>query len=438
MSNDEDRILDEGTGMVALTHEEIRKTAMSAVIHNLFAARSVILPFGAVLLAVIVFVDPTPLKLSALALTVIFLIGVSISDRLRMRSKLQLKQLDLLVIVLLQTGVIFLTGGIESPVLPAYVIAGFAAGVALGRGPARVIVLGINIALWSMTLGALVGLIPRTLPSFLGLEHGFATDARYALTKAGVVTVITILSTRLGSRVNDTILKTISSAIEARQRALESLQDRNRELVHLSGAIAHELKNPLASIQGLVQLLERGGANAERRFEVLNQEIARMKTTLDAFLNLSRPLGELSIEQVASDALLDELTALHEGMAQAKSITVAKSAATIPAIACDPRKMKQALTNLLQNAIEATPQGGRVSWIAEKNEQTLSIGVEDSGPGITPELIVKVANVGVTTKRGGNGIGLAVARSIAEQHGGKLVLANLESGGLRATLELPR
>jgi signal transduction histidine kinase len=421
--------------------EDLRRAALSQVVRQILRIRSTFLPIGAILLAALVIAEPTPVKIGALSLFVLLNLAVTISDRLRLKRTSVMPiwtTLDVVVIVLLQTGVIFLTGAIESPLIVAYVLAGLASGIALGWRSSLPAVVTATILLWAITLGGLFQLYPRTFPSFLGLELGFADDARYVITKAVIINLITIAAARLGSRVNDAILKVIGSAIDARQQALEVLQDRNRELVHLSSAIAHELKNPLASVQGLVQLLERGGANAEKRFEVLNKEIARMRSTLDEFLNLSRPLGELSVERVGPASLFEELAAFHEGLILAKEITLAPaSGAPLQPIACDPRKLKQALTNLLQNAIEATPAGGKIAWIAQANGETVSLGVEDTGPGIAPELIAKAADVGVTTKAGGSGIGLAVARSIAEQHGGKLVLENRAGGGLRAVLELP-
>jgi two-component system, NtrC family, sensor histidine kinase HydH len=436
MGGEPDRILEENAP-VAITTEELRQLTLSQIVRGLLATRSVLLPFGALAVGVLVALDPSVLKWSLLAFVVLFHLAVSVSDRLRLRRTPSFTQIDLFVIVVLQSGVILLTGGIESPVLIAYVVAGFAAGMALGWSSARIVFAGITLVLWTMSLLGLSGILPRTFPSFLGLEHGFITDVRYVLTKTLAITFATLAAAGLGSRVNSTILKMIGQAIDARQQALETLRDKNRELVHLSSAIAHELKNPLASVQGLVQLLERGGANSEKRFEVLKQEIARMRTTLDAFLNLSRPLGELSIEPVSADSMIEELTALHEGLAVSKSIAIAPSSEQLPRLSCDPRKIKQALTNLLQNAIEATPAGGRVAWIARANGATVSIGVEDSGPGIPPELLSKAADVGVTTKPGGSGIGLAVARSIAEQHGGRLLLENKNDGGLSALLVIP-
>ena len=262
---------------------------------------------------------------------------------------------------------------------------------------------------------------------------------------------------------------TLCDAMAARQEVLQTLDDRNRELVGMASSIAHELKNPLASINGIAQLLERGGGNAERRLKVLRSEIDRMRSTLDEFLNFSRPLGELTMKAVATEMLVDELTLLHEEIARRREIALEKPASsTIKSIQADSRKLKQALVNLLQNALDATPPGGTVRWIVDSEGPFVRIGFLDTGSGFSPDIIDQATDLGVSTKatesfvgggigigrigssksgimksgvgRGGvsgSGIGLAVCRSIAEQHGGKLLIENQPQGGCQVLVCLP-
>jgi signal transduction histidine kinase len=289
-----------------------------------------------------------------------------------------------------------------------------------------------------MALSGLLGWVPRTIPSFLDLGPGFYDRAIYVLTKAAVLNVAIVVSALVGTGLHKSIQRMLDQAIIAREQALEALADRNHELSYLSSAIAHELKNPLASIQGLVQLLDRPTAPEERqgaRLEVLRKEVARMRDTLDEFLNFSRPLGDLTLEDVDIAALVAELDLLHEGLARARQLTVVPPAAGLT-LRCDRRKIKQALVNLLQNAFEATPAGGQITWVARRDARHVELGVRDTGPGLPPELLERGA-VGSTTKPGGSGIGLAVARTIAAQHGGQLVAENLPGGGCQVLLRLP-
>ena len=159
-----------------------------------------------------------------------------------------------------------------------------------------------------------------------------------------------------------------------------------------------------------------------------------MRTTLDDLLNFSRPLGDLTIVELDPNELLQEITLLHEGMARARGVHILSPLEPVEPFACDGRKVKQALVNLLQNALEATPGGGTVRWIARREGLRLLLGIEDSGTGVDPIILQRIANPGVTTKSGGSGIGLTVARTIAEQHGGSLLLENLAEGGFRAVL----
>jgi len=169
------------------------------------------------------------------------------------------------------------------------------------------------------------------------------------------------------------------------------------------------------------------------------REIGRMTTVLDEFRNFSRPLSGLTRTEVSLPDLASSIVALHEGSAARRAITLLAESREPVSLACDAQKIKQALVNLIQNAIEATPRGGRVVvrvW-AESSDCAV-VQVTDQGPGIDAALRDKLFTPGFTTKDGGTGIGLVVARSVIEQHGGTLNVESAPSGGCTATVRLPR
>jgi two-component system, NtrC family, sensor histidine kinase HydH len=427
------------------TREEIRSAEVRLLVHRASKLRLLLLPLGAAFLSLIAVFDPAPWKSWALAGVIVVLIPLVIYDlrSIRRPRRTELVALDPAIALGLQTALIWATGAIESPLLVIYVPLALIAGLAAPSWRSRVLILcAVSLLLWLMTVGGLLGWLPRTVPRFLDLGPGFHDRPTYALTKAGVVNVVLIIASQLGAAVQRIMNRMLDRAIEAREHAVSLLSDRNRELVQLSGAIAHELKNPLASVQGLVQLLERSSEGRDERekarLEVLGREVVRMRETLDELLNFSRPLGELTLQTVEPRQLFESLSALHEGIAQARSIQLQLPEGELPSLRADPRKLGQALQNLLQNALEATPEGGQVSWLAEADGEEVLLGLRDSGPGLPAEVLERLGTGGATTKPHGSGIGLAVARAIAEQHGGALLLENLPGGGCRALLRLPR
>jgi signal transduction histidine kinase len=346
---------------------------------------------------------------------------------------------DLAIVVSLQTLMICLTGGVESPILPVYFMVAIGSGIALGfTRPAILLIAYISFLMWLVALLGFAGAIPNVVPQLLDIGPGHVDRKLYVVTSIAILNGLVIAMFRIATLIHATVNRMLDTAIGARQNALTALSDRNAELLRLSSAIAHELKNPLASVQGLVQLMKRGEKNSAQRLEVLEREVARMRDTLDEFLNFSRPLGDLTVEKTRTRELMRELTALHDGLTESRGIQVVLPTAD-PEIAADRRKLQQALINLLQNAIDATPDGGRIDWVARESGGALELGVADTGPGIDPAILERVSRgAGATTKPGGSGIGLAVVRTIAEQHGGTLVLENRPEGGCLAALRLPR
>jgi signal transduction histidine kinase len=226
--------------------------------------------------------------------------------------------------------------------------------------------------------------------------------------------------------------------MEDRDRQLEAYEESARALTQMTAEIAHELKNPLASIKGIAALVERdlSGKTAER-MSVLRREVDRLQAILDEFLSHSRPLVPLDEEPVHLCELISEVLELHEGVARQRGVRLVAPIAEV-GVRCDPRKIKRVLINLVQNAIEASARGTEVRVELEHEDGGARVRVIDEGSGLGPGAGERLFTVGFTTKEEGSGIGLALARGLARQHGGELTLEDRTEGrGCVATLTLP-
>src|SRR5919204_257379 len=162
-----------------------------------------------------------------------------------------------------------------------------------------------------------------------------------------------------------------------------------------------------------------------------------MQKLLEEFLNFSRPLSPLSLDTVDGVRIGGEIIDLFQGVAQERNLLIAISGSPVE-LRCDRRKIKQVLINLVQNAVEASPPGGEIGIEVEPHPERAAIRVLDRGHGLSAEVAQRLFQPGVTTKPRGSGLGLTIARSIAEQHGGTLTLRGREGGGCAAELIIPR
>jgi len=272
---------------------------------------------------------------------------------------------------------------------------------------------------------------PVALPA-LGLVSRLST-----LVDWGILTFLLVGGAGLGRVIRKTFDGMVRRALSAQEESLGAYREREAELSALSAEIAHELKNPLASVKGLAALLAPvvTDARSVERLSVLRREVDRLQSILEEFLNFSRPLVPLALGSTDLGGIAREVAMLHEGMARDRG--VALDVRGSGRARCDPRKVKQVLINLVQNALDASPAGEAVEIEVQDGAETARMAVLDRGAGLDPSLGGRVFEPGVTSKSAGSGLGLTVARAIARQHGGDLRLAPRDGGGLRAELTLP-
>jgi len=337
------------------------------------------------------------------------------SDPTRMRPLLWAGAFVLLLIILA-------TGALGSPILPVMVAQAFFIGLFAPSSDAKVVT-GAQLALlWLLAL----------------LEIRAGHSVRILLT-AGVVTLLCLHALQTGLLIQESHLDMFSRLSSARDELLNGHAEQAQALVALSGEIAHELKNPLASVKGLAMLLakDREGKSAER-LAVLRREVERMQEILEEFLNFSRPLTPLVLEPANLRTICDGVASLHEGLAQQRGVSLSVSARGPVELRCDPRKVKQILINLVQNALDASAPGTSVELIVGRDGPARTIvEVQDRGKGLPASLGERIFDPGVTTKGKGSGLGLTIARGLAKQHGGDLRLRAREGGGCIAELWLP-
>lgn len=211
-----------------------------------------------------------------------------------------------------------------------------------------------------------------------------------------------------------------------------------RRLQGVGAKVAHELKNPLASIKGLCQLVSRApeSERTQERLAVVASEISRMETILNEYLSFSRPLEDLHPESMDLTALGRDVLNVLAGRADQAGVTLALDGGATP-VKGDPRRLKEALINLVANAIEATPTGGNVQLRVRNAGGTVTLEVKDTGRGITPDDLERLGTSFFTTRPNGTGLGVVLAQGVITQHGGSLVYSSRVGHGTTATITLP-
>ena len=225
--------------------------------------------------------------------------------------------------------------------------------------------------------------------------------------------------------------------MEARMRQA----DRLATLGRMSANIAHEIRNPLASLSGAVEALTSdtlGKPERARLGQIVQQESERLNTILREFLDYARP-SPPSITQVDVAQLVDEILLLIEH--RAVDVPHVKIARDLPPgllWPIDGQQVRQALWNLCLNAIDAMPEGGELSVTASAAHDRLRLEVADTGGGIATEDLEHIFEPFFSTKPRGSGLGLALVHRIVQDHGGAVDVRSTIGVGTVFTLRLPR
>lgn len=227
----------------------------------------------------------------------------------------------------------------------------------------------------------------------------------------------------------------LQSSFEQLRRA-----DRLSAMGELSAGLAHEIRNPLGSIEGAVQILRREQLPIETKQEfgeLAQRELDRLKGIVNHFLEFARPQAPKRVTTEPA-LLLQSVAKLTAETAKMAGVQIDVTAAPdLPMVAIDPEQIKQVLLNLVLNAVKAMPRGGQITLRAAADGEHLRLDVQDEGLGIAPENLERIFNPFFTTREEGTGLGLSIAERIASQHGGRIQVRRNPERGMTFSVTLP-
>ena len=330
------------------------------------------------------------------------------------------------------------TGGLASPLLVTGAVTMAAAAIKLPEPPwlrqvvFAVFLLGF-IALAALSRSA-VGLLDGPLavingspsPEYVGIA---VLAAAFAMT--GVYGI--------GCAMTRGYERAALELAERREELCSENEDRTRALEGMAARLAHEVKNPLAAIRALSTHMARNATDVKtsERLAIVAAEADRLQSIVEGFLSFSRGLDDLNLSQVNPYEVARELAVLLETRAAEAGIVLDVSGDPAVVLDADARKLRQVLLNVVLNAIQASPQGATVRVAVASARDGARITVEDGGVGMTPEVLERIRKPYFTTKEGGTGLGVAVARGLVEQHGGRLEFKSATGKGTTVIITFP-
>ncbi len=235
----------------------------------------------------------------------------------------------------------------------------------------------------------------------------------------------------------------ISDVTDSKNIERQAIQ--NEKLIamgELASAVAHEVRNPLNTINMIAQRLNKeysGGLKSDdfnNLNSVLQSESKRINGIIEEFLRFARP-PKLHLVSIESDIFLNEIKPLFDIQTKEKGVEFSLKANEKINLHIDTSQMKQAFMNLLNNALDATSVNGKIELSVFKNQNKVIFEIQDNGSGIKKENLNKIFNLYFTTKTKGTGLGLSIVQQIISQHNGTIFVDSSESKGTKFTIEIP-
>jgi two-component system nitrogen regulation sensor histidine kinase GlnL len=227
--------------------------------------------------------------------------------------------------------------------------------------------------------------------------------------------------------------------------------ERSLDFEALAAGLAHEIKNPLAGLQGSAELLAREAEGPTREYaQVIAREAKRVDGLVRELLDLARPAA-LQTAPVDIHQVLGDVRALSRGFPGADRVVFHdRFDPSLPPVHGDDEKLTQVILNLVKNALEAVADRPEPSITLETGVATFRlraatgrtrplarVSIQDNGPGIPESMLARLFTPFSTSKPHGTGLGLAISRRIIDAHGGRMEVRNRSAGGCEASLYLP-
>ena len=211
---------------------------------------------------------------------------------------------------------------------------------------------------------------------------------------------------------------------------------------NLAAGVAHEINNPLGGVILCFNNFTESDMDEESRkthIEVINSGLLKIQHTVKGLLDFARKTP-ITIAPSSICTILDESLKLVDSLLTKKGITVVRESCTeMPLVPVDPAKIEQVFLNIIINAVHAMGGEGTLSFAVSRADDMCLVSISDTGPGIQPEVLPRIFDPFFTTKDPGKGtgLGLAVCKSIIEQHGGRIKVESEEGSGAKFIISLP-
>ncbi|RKP50105.1 PAS domain S-box protein [Cohnella endophytica] len=238
---------------------------------------------------------------------------------------------------------------------------------------------------------------------------------------------------------NEPAVQVIIRDISERKKNEELLINSEKLYVagQLAAGIAHEIRNPLTSLKGFLQLIASGRKNNNSYYDIMNAELDRIEDIVSELLMLSKPqVYELTYQDMR--VMMRDTVTLLETQAILHNIAIEAEYGTDPLwIYGVENQVKQVFINVIKNAIEAMTDGGAISIKLSRESDGVFVRIRDEGPGIDEEQLAKIGQPFYTTKEKGTGLGLMVSYKIVDNHQGKIVVMSELGKGTSFEIMLP-